>query len=165
MNDGETVVANGSAGVDIVLPEVLSQLQGAGGHLMQHQQVDMCLVGSDRTTAQGDVCNKIGTYLKALAAQHNNVPFYVALPTSTIDWTITDGIQQIPIEQRDDSEITCIQGMQHNAAASITSVPTGTPVANYAFDVTPAALVSGLITEQGVFSTDTHSMQALKQRG
>jgi methylthioribose-1-phosphate isomerase len=130
---------------------------------MQHGLVDLCIVGSDRTTAQGDVCNKIGTYLKALAAHDNRIPFYVALPTSTIDWTIRDGVKEIPIEQRSADEITRIFGTDTNdQPASIISVPKGTAVANYAFDVTPAKYVTALITEKGVFKTDEADMQKLR---
>ncbi|GJD50855.1 Methylthioribose-1-phosphate isomerase [Methylobacterium crusticola] len=123
----------------------------AGGHLMQHGQVDLCLVGSDRTTATGDVCNKIGTYLKALAARDCGVPFYAALPFSTIDWTLADGIAGIPIEERDAREVTHLTGRtDEGALATIAVVSPGSPVANPAFDVTPARLVTGIITERGV---------------
>ena len=122
-----------------------------GGHLMQHGMVDMCLVGSDRTTRSGDVCNKIGTYLKALAARDNDVPFYVCLPGSTIDWSTYDGIDEIPIEQRDGSEVSVISGkLENGRVASVAITADDTPVTNYAFDVTPARLVTGLITERGV---------------
>ncbi|QUD89957.1 S-methyl-5-thioribose-1-phosphate isomerase [Phenylobacterium montanum] len=122
-----------------------------GGHLMQHGQVDLCIVGTDRTTRTGDVANKIGTYLKALAAQDNGVPFYVALPGSTIDWTLTDGIAQIPIEQRDPTELTRITGrLPDGSLAAVDIAAPGSPAANYGFDVTPARLVTGLITERGV---------------
>ncbi|AZQ67658.1 S-methyl-5-thioribose-1-phosphate isomerase [Silicimonas algicola] len=120
----------------------------AGGHLMQHGLVDMVVVGTDRTTAGGDVCNKIGTYLKALAAQDNGVPFYVALPSPTIDWTMTDG-SSIPIEERAGSEVSQIQGTDADGALSRLRV-TEAPVGNPAFDVTPARLVTSLITERGV---------------
>jgi methylthioribose-1-phosphate isomerase len=135
-----------------------------GGHLMQHGLVDVCLVGSDRTTASGDVCNKIGTYLKAVAAKDNNVDFYVALPTSTFDWTISDGINEIEIEQRSADEVTYIQGL--NADGDLTQVQliADSPVANYAFDVTPARLVTGLITEYGVYQATQDSLSALKNR-
>jgi len=122
-----------------------------GGHLMQHGQVDLCLVGSDRTTATGDVCNKIGTYLKALAAHDNGVPFYACVPSSTIDWTLSDGVKQIPIEQRDGREVSEISGMGADGrVATIRLTPEGSPVANYAFDVTPARLMTGIVTERGV---------------
>jgi methylthioribose-1-phosphate isomerase len=122
----------------------------AGGHLMQEGRVDMCIVGTDRTTAAGDVCNKIGTYLKALAAHDNKVPFYVALPSPTIDWTLEDG-RDIPIEERSADEVTKIQGK--TAAGEVVTVeivPDGAKGGNPAFDVTPARLVTGLITERGV---------------
>ncbi|ACL61464.1 S-methyl-5-thioribose-1-phosphate isomerase [Methylobacterium nodulans] len=123
----------------------------AGGHLMQHGGVDLCIVGSDRTTSTGDVCNKIGTYLKALAAFDNGVPFYAALPVSTIDWTLTDGVAGIPIEERDGREVTHLTGRTEDGGfATIQVVSPGSPVANPAFDVTPARLVTGLITERGV---------------
>ena len=122
-----------------------------GGHLMQHGQVDLCLVGSDRTTRTGDVCNKIGTYLKALAAHDNGVPFFVALPSSTIDWGIEDGLADIPIEQRSPDELTHVTGLTADGGVeTVCVVPKGAPAANYAFDVTPARLVTGLITERGV---------------
>ena len=125
-------------------------VDNAGGHLMQHGMVDLCITGSDRTTAEGDVCNKIGTYLKALAAHDCGVPFHVALPFSTIDWSIGDGLRDIPIEQRDEREVLEISG--RDAAGrehSVRIAPSASPAANYAFDVTPARLVSGLITERG----------------
>lgn len=123
----------------------------AGGHLMQHGQVDVCIVGTDRTTATGDVCNKIGTYLKALAAHDNGVPFYVALPSPTIDWTIEDGVRDIPIEERSAREVTHIAGKTADGGIETVQVtPDGSPAANPAFDVTPARLVTGLITERGV---------------
>lgn len=123
----------------------------AGGHYMQHGDVDMVIVGTDRVTRRGDVCNKIGTYLKALAAKDNKVPFWVALPASTIDWTIRDGIAEIPIEERPASEVTTITGRAMDGSiATVRIVPTASPVANPAFDVTPAHLVTGLITERGL---------------
>jgi methylthioribose-1-phosphate isomerase len=122
-----------------------------GGHLMQHGQVDLVIVGTDRVAANGDVCNKIGTYLKALAARDNGVPFYVALPSPTIDFSVDDGIRQIPIEQRGPEEVTNMTGRTADGRIeTVRIVPDGSPVANYAFDVTPARLVSGLITERGV---------------
>ncbi len=130
-------------------------VDNTGGHLMQHGKVDLCLVGSDRTTARGDVCNKIGTYLKALAAHDNKIPFYVALPTSTIDWSVSDGLAEIPIEQREADEVRIIHGQSHSGSNdSLQIASDNTPVANYAFDVTPAKYISGLITEKGVFGTD-----------
>jgi len=123
----------------------------AGGHLMQHGLVDLVLVGTDRTTRQGDVCNKIGTYLKALAAADNGVPFYVALPSSTIDWTVADGVAEIPIEERPEVEVTDIQGRtQDGGIGTLRVPPVGTPGGNPAFDVTPGRLVTGLITERGI---------------
>lgn len=126
-------------------------VDNAGGHLMQRGLVDVCITGTDRTTRSGDVCNKIGTYLKALAAADTGVPFYVALPGPTIDWTIRDGLTEVQIEQRDAGEVTHIIG--RSAGGEIIPVeitPEGTPAANYAFDVTPARLVTGLITERGL---------------
>jgi methylthioribose-1-phosphate isomerase len=132
-------------------------VDNAGGHLMQRGQVDLCLVGTDRVTARGDVCNKIGTYLKALAARDNGVPFYVGLPSPTIDWNATDGLAEIPIEERDSAEVLLVSGRaidpdtpEGELAEPISIYPPDTPVANYAFDVTPARLVTGLITERGV---------------
>ncbi|WP_426441636.1 S-methyl-5-thioribose-1-phosphate isomerase [Bradyrhizobium genosp. P] len=126
-----------------------------GGHLMQHRMVDLAIVGTDRVAANGDVCNKIGTYLKALAARDNGVPFYVALPSPTIDFSIDDGIQQIPIEQRAASEVTHLTGRTADGRIeTVRVVPEGSPVANFGFDVTPARLVSGLITERGVLKAD-----------
>ena len=134
----------------------------AGGHLMQHGQVDMVIVGTDRTTRQGDVCNKIGTYLKALAAKDNGVPFYVALPSPTIDWTVTDGVVEIPIEERDARETTHIQGLTDNGEiGSVQVTPDGTPGGNPAFDVTPNHLVTGLITERGVCAASADGLAGL----
>jgi len=122
-----------------------------GGHLMQHGMVDLCIVGTDRTTASGDVCNKIGTYLKALAAHDNDVPFYVALPSPTIDWTLDDGIKEIPIEERDATEVTQLTGRTASGQIeTITITPAGSPAGNWGFDVTPARYVTALITEKGV---------------
>lgn len=126
-------------------------VDNAGGHLMQHGMVDLCITGTDRTARSGDVCNKIGTYLKALAAHDCKVPFYVALPGPTIDWTISDGLASIPIEERDPSEITQVAGM--NRRGEVESVAITAPhisARNFAFDVTPARLVTGLITERGI---------------
>ena len=122
----------------------------AGGHLMQHALVDLVIVGTDRTTGTGDVANKIGTYLKALAARDNGIPFYVALPSSTFDWTLSDGIAQIPIEDRDPHEVRYIQGLADGRLVRVLVPPADSPAANPAFDVTPARLVSGFITERGV---------------
>jgi methylthioribose-1-phosphate isomerase len=122
-----------------------------GGHLMQHGLVDLVIVGTDRVTANGDVCNKIGTYLKALAARDNDVPFYVALPSPTIDFTVADGIAEIPIEERGADEVATMTGRAADGRIETVRIaPDGTPVANYGFDVTPARLVTGLITERGV---------------
>jgi methylthioribose-1-phosphate isomerase len=124
-----------------------------GGHLMQHGLVDLVIVGTDRVAANGDVCNKIGTYLKALAARDNNVPFYVALPSPTIDFTVADGVADIPIEQRDADELATMTGRTGDGRIeTVRVVPEHSPVANYAFDVTPARLVTGLITERGVIA-------------
>lgn len=134
----------------------------AGGHLMQHGEVDIVIVGTDRTTRQGDVCNKIGTYLKALAAKDNNVPFYVALPSPTIDWTVSDGVDEIPIEDRAGGEVSHVQGTSQNGAITTVRVtPAATPVANPAFDVTPARLVTGLITERGICAASEAGLSAL----
>jgi len=124
-----------------------------GGHLMQHGLVDLAIVGTDRVTANGDVCNKIGTYLKALAAKDNGVPFYVGLPSPTIDFTVGDGLTEIPIEQRNADEVATIVGRTaEGRIETVRIVPEGSEVANYAFDVTPARLVTGLITERGVIA-------------
>ena len=153
-------------------------VDNAGGHLMQHGQVDAVIVGTDRTTRSGDVCNKIGTYLKALAAHDNGVPFYVALPASTIDWSISDGVAEIPIEARSEREVTHIQGLGSPVAGaalgesprgeasfvSLTQVqltPTGSRGFNPAFDVTPARLVTALITERGVVSASEEGLKQL----
>jgi len=126
-----------------------------GGHLMQHGMVDLVIVGTDRTTAQGDVCNKIGTYLKALAARDNDVPFYVAAPSPSIDFTVRDGVAEIPIEQRGPEEVSHIAGKTSDGRIeTVQLTPDGSAVANYAFDVTPARLVTGLITERGVVAAN-----------
>jgi methylthioribose-1-phosphate isomerase len=133
----------------------------AGGHLMQHGKVDLVLVGSDRTTKNGDVCNKIGTYLKALAAFDNNVPFYAALPVSTIDWQMSDGLKEIPIEQRATIELTHMDVMVDDELRSIEIMPAYTPVGNYAFDVTPAKYITGIITERGVSKASEEDLMKL----
>ena len=134
----------------------------AGGHLMQHGFVDMVIVGTDRTTSKGDVCNKIGTYLKALAAKDNNIPFYVALPSPTIDWTIEDGINEIPIEERSESEVSLIQGKDNSGSISKLKItPDGTIGSNPAFDVTPAKLITGLITEKGICKASSDGLRNL----
>jgi methylthioribose-1-phosphate isomerase len=123
----------------------------AGGHLMRSGAVDLCITGSDRTTARGDVCNKVGTYLKALAARDNGVPFYVALPYSSIDWTLEDGQAEIPVEERDPREVSHLAGRGADGAIlEVGILPEGSPAANPAFDITPARLVTGLVTERGV---------------
>ncbi len=136
-------------------------VDNAGGHLMQHGMVDIVLVGSDRTTASGDVANKIGTYLKALAAFDNNIPFYVALPSSSIDWKITDGLNQIPIEERSPDEVLYMEGKNGSVIEKVRIMPEDTPVANYGFDVTPARLVTSLITEKGICKADPVSIKEL----
>ncbi len=137
-------------------------VDNAGGHLMQHGRVDLCIVGTDRVTARGDVANKIGTYLKALAAHDNGVPFYVALPSTTIDWSIEDGVREIPIEERAEAEVLSVAG--RNDAGLLINVaitPKGARAANFGFDVTPARLVSGLITERGVCAASREGLAAL----
>jgi methylthioribose-1-phosphate isomerase len=137
-------------------------VDNAGGHLMQQGMVDCVITGTDRTTAGGDVCNKIGTYLKALAARDNGIPFYVALPGSSVDWSIDDGVHKIPIEQRPGSEVSEITGRAAGGSVeTVTLTPRGTPVANYAFDVTPARLVTALITERGVCRASPDALAAL----
>lgn len=134
-----------------------------GGHLMQHGMVDMCIVGTDRTTRQGDVANKIGTYLKALAAHDNQIPFYVALPSTTLDWTINDGLKEIPIEQRNQDEVRYVVG-KSKASGKMDEVlicPETTEASNYGFDVTPARLVTGLITERGVCAASEDGLLGL----
>ncbi|MEM7142520.1 MAG: S-methyl-5-thioribose-1-phosphate isomerase [Actinomycetota bacterium] len=136
-------------------------VDNAGGHLMQHGEVDMVIVGSDRTTYTGDVANKIGTYLKALAAHDNDVPFFAALPSSTIDWELRDGVGGTPIEERDATEVTLVDGAIDGHAAAVQVVPDGTAAANYAFDVTPSRLVTGIITERGLCAADEHEITTL----
>lgn len=132
-----------------------------GGHLMQHGQVDMVIVGSDRTTITGDVANKIGTYLKALAAKDNNIPFYVALPSSTFDWNLTDGITQIPVEKRSPDELRFVEGKTDRGVITVDTLPDDSPAVNYGFDVTPARLITGLITERGVCNASEESILCL----
>lgn len=137
-------------------------VDNAGGHLMQRGQVDLVIVGTDRTTADGDVCNKIGTYLKALAAHDTGVPFYVALPSPTIDWRVCDGLREIPIEERSGDEVTLVQGRDAGGAvAAVRIAPDATPGANPAFDVTPARLVTGLITERGICPATPEGLAAM----
>jgi methylthioribose-1-phosphate isomerase len=134
-----------------------------GGHLMQHGLVDLVIVGSDRTSRRGDVANKIGTYLKALAARDNDIPFYVALPSSTIDWNLFDGIREIPIEERDADEVRFVGGWLpgRRRPAEVLVVPEASPAANFGFDVTPARLVSGLITEMGICAATEEGILSL----
>ena len=137
-------------------------VDNAGGHLMQHGEVDMVIVGTDRTTARGDVCNKIGTYLKALAAKANGVPFYVALPSPTIDWRVQDGVKEIPIEERSGAEVTMVQGRSADGGIVTVQIsPDGTGARNPAFDVTPAELVTGLLTERGLCPATGEGMAAM----
>jgi methylthioribose-1-phosphate isomerase len=137
-------------------------VDNAGGHLMQHGQVDICFTGTDRTTATGDVCNKIGTYLKALAAKDNRVPFYVCLPSPTIDWTVRDGVAEIPIEERSAREVTDVTGVAEDGRVIETRVVSpGSLAANPAFDVTPARLVTGLVTERGVAEASEQGLLGL----
>ncbi|MEX0325566.1 MAG: S-methyl-5-thioribose-1-phosphate isomerase [Puniceicoccaceae bacterium] len=136
-------------------------VDNAGGHLMQHGMVDMVITGTDRTTFTGDVANKIGTYLKALAAKDNGIPFYVALPSSTFDWKMEDGVAEIPIEQRDATEVTLVQGEFMGETKQVRITPEDSPAANYAFDVTPARLVTGLITERGFCEANRDSVLEL----
>jgi methylthioribose-1-phosphate isomerase len=137
-----------------------------GGHLMQRGMVDIVIVGADRVTTNGDVCNKIGTYLKALAARDNNVPFYVALPSPTIDFTVADGVAEIPIEERSPEEVATMTGRTADGRIETVRIaPPGTPVANYGFDVTPSRLVTGLITERGVLNASRAALaQAFPER-
>ncbi len=133
-----------------------------GGHLMQHGLVDLCIVGTDRTTRNGDVCNKIGTYLKALAAYDNGVPFYVGLPSPTIDWTVADGVREIPIEQRSPREQSHIFGKgPDGTVVEVQVIPDGSQAVNYGFDVTPARLITGLITERGVCAASPEGLKRM----
>ncbi|MEJ2275689.1 MAG: s-methyl-5-thioribose-1-phosphate isomerase, partial [Woeseiaceae bacterium] len=125
-------------------------VDNAGGHLMQHGFVDIVITGTDRTTRCGDVANKTGTYLKALAARDNDIPFYVGLPSTTIDWRSRDGVRDIPIEERAAAEVSHVYGISDGRPTWVRTTATGTPISNYAFDVTPARLVTGLITERGI---------------
>ena len=132
-----------------------------GGHLMQHGMVDMVIVGTDRTTRNGDVANKIGTYLKALAAYDNNIPFYVALPSSSIDWSISDGIKEIPIEIRSYKEVKYMAGWNGSEIDDVLIMPYSSKAINYGFDVTPGRLVTGLVTERGICKADEKNMLEL----
>ena len=136
-------------------------VDNAGGHLMQHGEVDIVITGTDRTTRTGDVANKIGTYLKALAAHDNGVPFYVALPSTTIDWECRDGVRDIPIEERDGREVSDVRGLLDGRVVDVRTTPENTPCANPAFDVTPARLVTGLITERGVCAASEEGLLGL----
>jgi len=137
-------------------------VDNVGGHLMQKGMVDLCITGTDRTTSSGDVCNKIGTYLKALAAYDNNIPFYVAAPISSIDFDITDGLKQIPIEERDSSEVTSITGLNsHKKLETVSIIPENAQAVNYAFDVTPAKFITKIITEKGNINPDKESISGL----
>ncbi len=137
-------------------------VDNTGGHLMQHGMVDMVIVGTDRTTRDGDVANKIGTYLKALAAKDNNIPFYVALPSTTIDWTIKNGLTEIPIEERNQDEVRYMTGKTKNGTIeSVLICPETTTASNYGFDVTPSRLVTGLITERGICAASEAGMLTL----
>jgi methylthioribose-1-phosphate isomerase len=136
-----------------------------GGHLMQHGMVDMAIVGADRVTANGDVCNKIGTYLKALAAKDNGVPFYVGLPSPTIDFSVSDGLAEIPIERRGADEVATMTGRTADGRIeTVRIVPDGSDVANYGFDVTPARLITGLITERGVIAPSREALAGFRGR-
>lgn len=132
-----------------------------GGHLMQHGKVDLCITGADRVTRKGDAANKIGTYLKALAAQDNDIPFYVALPSSSFDWEIEDGLNEIPVEQRSDEEVKYVNGLFNGQITRVLITPPESPAANYAFDVTPARLITALITERGVCQPNADSILGL----
>ena len=139
-------------------------VDNVGGHLMQHNKIDLCITGTDRTAINGDVCNKIGTYLKALAAYDNNIPFYVSAPISSIDFNIKNGIRDIPIEQRDSEEVSHIQGLdENNIIKKIKIVPEGAKCINYAFDVTPAKYITKLITEKGIIDANISSISKLRK--
>jgi methylthioribose-1-phosphate isomerase len=137
----------------------------AGGHLMQHGMVDLVITGADRVTYTGDAANKIGTYLKALAARDNGVPFYVALPSSTFDWKMRDGVREIPIEQRHDEEVKYIEGLDGKKVRRVLLTPPASPAANFGFDVTPARLITGLITERGICGASEQGIAGLYPRG
>ena len=138
-------------------------VDNVGGHLMQHKKVDICITGTDRTAKNGDVCNKIGTYLKALAAYDNDIPFYVSAPISSIDFNIENGIRDIPIEQRNSEEVSHIEGLdENNNLKKVKIIPEGAQCANYAFDVTPAKYISKLITEKGIVDANLSSISKLK---
>lgn len=157
-NQGSQLTAWELAASDV--PHTLV-VDNAGGHLMQHGMVDIVITGTDRTTRCGDVANKIGTYLKALAARDNDVPFYVALPSTTIDWDSRDGIADIPIEERDPEEVSHVYGMSDGKPTRVCTTSGNTPVSNFAFDVTPARLVTGLITERGICDASEQGLLGL----
>ena len=157
-NQGSQLTAWELAASDV--PHTLV-VDNAGGHLMQHGMVDIVITGTDRTTRCGDVANKIGTYLKALAARDNDVPFYVALPSTTIDWASRDGIADIPIEERDPEEVSHVYGMSDGKPTRVCTTSGNTPVSNFAFDVTPARLVTGLITERGICDASEQGLLGL----
>lgn len=136
-------------------------VDNAGGHLMQHGLVDICITGTDRTTRTGDVANKIGTYLKALAANDNGIPFYVALPSTTIDWGISDGLSEIQIEERNPDEVNMIYGRSEDGLCSVNTIASDTRISNFAFDVTPARYVTGLITECGICDASEQGLTSL----
>jgi len=135
-------------------------VDNTGGHLMQHDMVDLVITGADRVTHTGDVANKIGTYLKALAAKDNDIPFFVALPSSTFDWVKTDGVNQIPVEERNSDEVRYIEGWD-DAVHKVRLMPEDSPAANYAFDVTPSRLITGLITERGICAASKQGVLGL----
>ena len=138
-------------------------VDNVGGHLMQNKKIDICITGTDRTASNGDVCNKIGTYLKALAAYDNKIPFYVSAPISSIDFNIQNGVRDIPIEERDSEEVSHINGLdENNELKKIKIVPEGSTCANYAFDVTPAKFITKLITEKGIINANYESINNLK---
>jgi methylthioribose-1-phosphate isomerase len=157
-NQGSQLTAWELARADV--PHTLI-VDNAGGHLMQHGMVDIVITGTDRTTRSGDVANKIGTYLKALAAVDNDVPFYIALPSTTIDWTIRDGIAEIPIEERDPREVSEVYGVIGSDTGFVRTTARDTPIGNYAFDVTPARLITGLITERGICEASEQGLARL----
>ncbi|MCK6371276.1 MAG: S-methyl-5-thioribose-1-phosphate isomerase [Gammaproteobacteria bacterium] len=136
-------------------------VDNAGGHLMQHGLVDLCITGTDRTTRNADVANKIGTYLKALAARDNGLPFYVALPSTSIDWNLDDGLRDIPIEERDAAEVTRARGFADGRMVEVAIAAPATPASNFAFDVTPARLVTGLVTERGICEASRAGLERL----
>ena len=140
-------------------------VDNVGGHLMQHNKIDLCITGTDRTASNGDVCNKIGTYLKALAAFDNNIPFYVSAPISSIDFNIEDGVRDIPIEERISEEVSHISGIdENNHLKKVKIIPNGATCVNYAFDVTPAKYITKLITEKGIIEANSISIKKLNEK-